>query len=124
MAVEVEIRAGDFKRAKKLLYRALGDCPFSKGLFALVRTTSFADTDPVELYLLSFGPLRSVFEQHELTLFGARMTEQVRLRVGFDEIAGLDDAGSRSDLDEMKWDGGGDDDQSKRAQERRRLMPY
>jgi len=30
--LEFEIRAGDLERAKGLLYRAIGECPFYKGL--------------------------------------------------------------------------------------------
>ena len=34
--LEFEVRAGDLERAKGLLYRAIGECPFYKGLSSRV----------------------------------------------------------------------------------------
>jgi hypothetical protein len=34
--LEFEIRVGEFKRAKKLLYRAVNECPLSKGEYIII----------------------------------------------------------------------------------------
>ncbi|KAJ7071152.1 NRDE-2, necessary for RNA interference-domain-containing protein, partial [Mycena amicta] len=68
--LEFEIRVGDLRRAKQLFFRAIGECPLAK-----------------ELYLLAFGPLRSVFSGHELSGIADTMVErQVRLRQGLEEF--------------------------------------
>ncbi|KAF9015505.1 NRDE-2, necessary for RNA interference-domain-containing protein [Cyathus striatus] len=67
--IEFELRAGAYERAKKLLFRAVGECPLVK-----------------ELYLLAFGPLRRVFRGDELRALGDTMAERgIRLRRGLDE---------------------------------------
>ncbi|KAF5356140.1 hypothetical protein D9756_004075 [Leucocoprinus leucothites] len=104
--LEFEIRAGDLKRAKKLLYRAIGECPFCKGL-----------------YLLAFGALRSVFTAQELNSLADLMAERgLRLRKGLDEMLecwdmeGVEEDGEASE--------GGESEIEQRAAEMRRLMPY
>ncbi|KAK7064328.1 NRDE-2, necessary for RNA interference-domain-containing protein [Favolaschia claudopus] len=68
--IEFEIRAGQLHRAKKILFRAVGDCPLVK-----------------ELYLTAFGALRGVFSAQELDGFADTMAERgVRLRRGLDEL--------------------------------------
>ncbi|KAJ3569428.1 hypothetical protein NP233_g5061 [Leucocoprinus birnbaumii] len=103
--LEFEIRAGDLKRAKKLLYRAIGECPFCKGL-----------------YLLAFGVLRSVFTAQELNSLADLMAERgLRLRKGLDEVLdgwemeGVEHA--RDDSEEAE------SEIEQRAAELRRLMP-
>ncbi|KAJ7169756.1 NRDE-2, necessary for RNA interference-domain-containing protein [Mycena filopes] len=65
-----EIRVGQLNRAKKLLFRAIGECPLVK-----------------ELYLLAFGPLRGVFSAQELDGFADTMAErELRLRRGLEEF--------------------------------------
>ncbi|RPD81960.1 DUF1740-domain-containing protein [Lentinus tigrinus ALCF2SS1-7] len=105
--VAFEIRAGQPGRAKKVLYRALSECPLVK-----------------DLYLLAFGPLRAVFEVRELHDLSDTMIERgIRMRVGLEEVVGeLEDtsetkaeaADSEDDGDEIEHD----------ARELRRLMPY
>ncbi|KAG6381068.1 NRDE-2, necessary for RNA interference-domain-containing protein [Boletus reticuloceps] len=104
IVVEFEIRTGQLQRAKNLLYRAVGECPFSKGL-----------------YLLAFGPLRQVFTARELAGFVDIMAERgLRIRRGLEEygwkgeeeMKGKDK--DEEDEDEIEW----------AASERRRLMPY
>lgn len=68
--IELEVRAGQLERAKKLLYRAIGECPLVK-----------------ELYLVAFGPLRSVFNGRELNEMADAMAARgIRLRVGLEEM--------------------------------------
>ncbi|KAJ7783652.1 NRDE-2, necessary for RNA interference-domain-containing protein [Mycena maculata] len=68
--IEFEIRVGQLNRAKKLLFRAIGECPLVK-----------------ELYLVAFGPLRAVFSAQELNGFADTMAErELRLRQGLDEF--------------------------------------
>ncbi|TFK36838.1 NRDE-2, necessary for RNA interference-domain-containing protein [Crucibulum laeve] len=105
--IEFEIRAGELQRAKKLLFRAIGECPLVK-----------------ELYLIAFGALRSVFSAHELNGLGDTMVERgMRLRRGLDEVlegwggVGLDGEGDR----ESEESG---DEIEHNARELRRLMPY
>ncbi|KAF9474100.1 hypothetical protein BDN70DRAFT_885209 [Pholiota conissans] len=103
--IQFEIRAQEPQRAKKLFFRAIGECPLVK-----------------ELYLLAFGPLRSVFHVHELNALADTMAERgIRLRQGLDEvIEGVETAvegegeGSESSEDEIEHN----------ARELRRLMPY
>ncbi|EGO05163.1 hypothetical protein SERLA73DRAFT_164712 [Serpula lacrymans var. lacrymans S7.3] len=105
--LELEIRAGQLQRAKSMLYRAIGECPLSK-----------------ELYLLAFGPLRSVFAPHELNGFGDTMAERgVRMRVGLDEFLEGQEVMSRG-REEDDSDAADADEIEEEARERRRLMPY
>ncbi|KAJ7103657.1 NRDE-2, necessary for RNA interference-domain-containing protein [Mycena belliarum] len=68
LLIECEIRVRQLGRAKKLLFRAIGDCPLVK-----------------EFYLLAFGPLRAVFSAQELNAFADTMAErELRLRCEFD----------------------------------------
>lgn len=74
-----------------------------------------------ELYLLAFGPLRSVFQVHELNGLADTMAERgIRLRQNLDEILGQMDVtegvreGSEDSEDEIEHN----------ARELRRLMPY
>ncbi|KAF8912990.1 NRDE-2, necessary for RNA interference-domain-containing protein [Gymnopilus junonius] len=103
--IEFEIRAGELERAKKLLFRAIGDCPLVK-----------------ELYLLAFGPLRSVFKNHELQGLADTMVERgIRLRQGLDEVVqgqGVTGHGERGSDEESA------DEIEHNAKELRRLMPY
>ncbi|KAF9527838.1 NRDE-2, necessary for RNA interference-domain-containing protein [Crepidotus variabilis] len=103
--IEFEIRVGELKKAKKLLFRAIGECPMVK-----------------ELYLQAFGPLRSVFVKHELNGLADAMAERgIRLHQGLDEVVesmdGVEDnrEGERDELeDEIEYN----------ASELRRLKPY
>ncbi|KAF8973700.1 NRDE-2, necessary for RNA interference-domain-containing protein [Flammula alnicola] len=103
--IEFEIRVHELQRAKKLLFRAIGECPLVK-----------------ELYLLAFGPLRSVFHAHELNGLADTMAERgIRLRQGLDEVVegmGLVDEEAREGNDESE------DEIEHNARELRRLMPY
>ncbi|KAG1749866.1 NRDE-2, necessary for RNA interference-domain-containing protein [Suillus paluster] len=105
--LEFEIRVGELERAKKLLYRAVHECPLGK-----------------DLYMLAFGPLRSAFSAHELDAFVDIMAERgIRMRKGVDEYLervtdGDELASDREDLD------GSEDEIEHEARERRLLMPY
>ncbi|KAH6916852.1 NRDE-2, necessary for RNA interference-domain-containing protein [Coprinopsis sp. MPI-PUGE-AT-0042] len=104
--VEFEIRAGNLKGAKKLLFRAIGECPFVK-----------------ELYLLAFSSLRSVFDTRELRSLADLMAERgLRMRVDLNEAIG------EANLEGWAANNGDDDaiqdEIEYNAQELRRLMPY
>ncbi|RDB29182.1 Protein NRDE2 [Hypsizygus marmoreus] len=103
--LEFEIRAGQLQRAKKLLFRAIGECPLVK-----------------ELYLLAFGALRGVFSANELNGIADTMAERgLRLRRGLDEVlAGWNNV--EENKEEMS--DSGDDEIVDNARELRRLMPY
>lgn len=103
--IEFEIRVGALHHAKKLLFRAIGECPLVK-----------------ELYLLAFGPLRGVFQVHELKGLADTMAERgIRLRQGLDEVVGvLVDEGKQEEREES----GDEDEIEHNARELRRLMPY
>ncbi|KAJ3803379.1 NRDE-2, necessary for RNA interference-domain-containing protein [Lentinula aff. detonsa] len=68
--IELEIRAKKYKQARSLLLQAIRECPRSK-----------------DLYLLAFGPLRSVFENWELDALAETMAERgIRMRKGLEEV--------------------------------------
>ncbi|PIL31641.1 hypothetical protein GSI_06343 [Ganoderma sinense ZZ0214-1] len=109
--IAFEMRAGEPERAKKLLFRAVGECPLVK-----------------ELYLLAFGPLREVFSTRELRLLGETMAERrIRMRVGLDEAVGAwtDNVNrAREETGESDSRSGDEDEIEESARELRRLMPY
>nr|GAT44082.1 predicted protein [Mycena chlorophos] len=105
-AVELEIRMGDLPRAKQLLFRAIGDCPLSK-----------------ELYLLAFGPLRSIFQGSELNAVADTMAErQIRLRHGLEEF--LEGWTGESETKSLDEDIGSDDEIMREAEDYRGRLPY
>lgn len=62
--VALEMRVGNFERAKRVLLRALGVCWWAK-----------------ELYLIAFGQLRTVFTARELNDMIAAMVDRgIRMR--------------------------------------------
>ncbi|TRM66431.1 hypothetical protein BD626DRAFT_398206 [Schizophyllum amplum] len=103
--IELEVRAGDLQSAKRLLYRAVRECPFAK-----------------DLYMLAFDTLRPAFTARELADLGDLMAERdIRTRRGLDEIEVKEaeaDSSSGSDTD------GGDVELEQQASEYRRLKPY
>ncbi|TFK87990.1 DUF1740-domain-containing protein [Polyporus arcularius HHB13444] len=102
--VAFEIRAGQLGRAKKVLYRAVGQCPLVK-----------------ELYLLAFGPLRTVFEERELIQFGEAMMERdIRLREGLPAVGEVEDGTVKTEEDSEEEG----DEIEHDARELRRLKPY
>ncbi|KAJ6604525.1 NRDE-2, necessary for RNA interference-domain-containing protein [Mycena vulgaris] len=103
--IEFEIRVGQLNRAKKLLFRAIGDCPLVKNL-----------------YLVAFGPLRGVFNAHELNGFADTMAErELRLRRGLDEfLEGWEEKYGNESGDE---DESGDEIENA-AKEYRHRLPY
>lgn len=120
IAVEFEIRTGQLERAKNLLYRAIGECPLSKGRDRSV--TLIGDEWLIQdagLYLLAFGPLRGVFTTGELAGFVDMMAEKgLRVRRSLEEYGWTGEGEREEDSD---GDSDGDRDE---AEERRRLMPY
>jgi hypothetical protein len=86
------------------------------------------NTDPtlltlLELYLLAYGPLRSVFQAHELTALADTMVERnIRLHQGLDEI--VTDSMEKSHNSDSHSDHDSVDEIEENAQELRRLMPY
>jgi hypothetical protein len=75
-----------------------------------------------ELYLLAFGPLRSVFNPIELNSFFDAMAERgIRMRRDLEEfLEGWEENGAESeDMDES-----GDDEIEYKAKELRRLQPF
>ncbi|KAF5385316.1 hypothetical protein D9615_001411 [Tricholomella constricta] len=102
--IELEIRAGQLQRAKKLLFRAIGECPLVK-----------------ELYLVAFGPLRGVFSGQELIAIADTMAERgLRLRRGLDEVL----EGWKEEIEDGSGSDSGTDEIVDNARELRRLMPY
>ncbi|PCH33837.1 hypothetical protein WOLCODRAFT_61797 [Wolfiporia cocos MD-104 SS10] len=103
--LEFEIRAGQLERAKKLVFRAVGECPLAK-----------------ELYLLAFGALRSRFSSRELREWGETMAERgIRMRTGLDEVL----EGQEEQREEgQEGEEYGEEDIEENARELRRLMPY
>ncbi|KAF5374821.1 hypothetical protein D9758_000403 [Tetrapyrgos nigripes] len=104
ICIEFEVRARRLDIAKRLLQRAIGECPLSKGL-----------------YLMAFGALRSVFTASELNDIGDVMAERsIRMRKGLDEAVGqwkevvAEDGPEHSELDEIEYN----------ARELKRLKPY
>jgi hypothetical protein len=73
-----------------------------------------------ELYLLAFGPLRSVFQVHELNALAETMAERgIRLRRGLEILleSSVVEAGGQEDNES-------EDEIEHNARELRRLMPY
>ncbi|KAK0464952.1 NRDE-2, necessary for RNA interference-domain-containing protein [Desarmillaria tabescens] len=103
--IEFEIRAGQLQKAKKLLFRAIGECPLAK-----------------DLYLLAFDHLRSVFSAHELHTFVNTMGERgIRMRQELDvQIQSVEAGGSSDDAE----DSGKESEIERNARELRRLKPY
>ena len=84
--------------------------------FVLRRLTDLNLT--TELYLLAFGPLRSVFSARELDTFTNTMMERgLRVRNGLVETQGLED-------NMTGVDGDAEGELEYNASELRRLMPY
>ena len=77
----------------------------------------------LELYLLAFGPLRSVFDGKELQSLADLMVERgIRLRQALDEVVEGSEESNRAPEDnteEVEMD-----EIEHNAQELRRLMPY
>ena len=94
---------GDLTQAKSLFFLAIKECPLVK-----------------DLYLLAFGPLRSVFGSRELMRVAEGMVERgLRLRKDVEEPMEIVPAGSRGrDIDY------GEEDIEYGAEELRRLRPY
>ncbi|KAJ7275169.1 NRDE-2, necessary for RNA interference-domain-containing protein [Mycena haematopus] len=105
--IEFEIRVGQLHRAKKLLFRAIGDCPLVK-----------------ELYLVAFGPLRGVFSAQELNGFADTMAErELRLRRGLDELLeGWEE--KHGDMDDSEDEEDNRDEIENAAQDYRARLPY
>ena len=120
--IEFEIRAKELLRAKKLLFRAIGECPLVKGKFNVCTFSMMLNHDSTELYLLAFGPLRSVFQVHELNALAETMAERgIRLRRGLEHLieGGVVEAGGQEDSESDS-----EDEIEHNARELRRLMPY
>ncbi|CAK5264904.1 unnamed protein product [Mycena citricolor] len=107
LATELEVKTGNLPRAKALLFRAIGDCPLVK-----------------DLYLLAFGPLRSVFTTRELNSFADSMAErEIRTRRGLDSfVVGWKEKDAQENLPEDDIPEG--DEIERSANEYRRLLPY
>ncbi|KAK0208141.1 NRDE-2, necessary for RNA interference-domain-containing protein [Desarmillaria ectypa] len=103
--IEFEIRVGQLQKAKKLLFRAIGECPLAK-----------------ELYLLAFDHLRSVFSIHELHAFVNTMAERgIRMRQELDvQLQSVQASGGSDDSE----DSGKESEIERNARELRRLKPY
>ncbi|KAI0304761.1 NRDE-2, necessary for RNA interference-domain-containing protein [Russula brevipes] len=69
LLLELEIRAGNFERAKNVLLRAIGECPLVK-----------------DIYMQAFNRLRPAFSAHELKSLWETMLERgLRIRKGLEE---------------------------------------
>ncbi|KAG8969019.1 hypothetical protein FRC03_004986 [Tulasnella sp. 419] len=109
IAIELEFHLNQLDRAKSLLFRAVGECPWTK-----------------EFYLVAFKlPLRHMFTIKDLEQWSNTMLERrLRVRLGLedysDAVDGHGDDGSNRDSDMQ----GGDDELEEVIKERLRLMPY
>lgn len=75
------------KRAKSILLRALGNCPWAKGKFISPIITYGAYDLSSELYMMAAGPLRSMFKPSELNDLVATMIERgIRMRCDIEEL--------------------------------------
>ena len=123
--LEFEIRAGTLQRAKKLFFRAVGECPLVKGMRTIACRPNNCIHVTLDLYLVAFGPLRSVFTPRELNELADTMAERgIRMRQGLDEaLVGWADPASRR----LAMDSDDDDAVDEieyNARELRRLRPY
>lgn len=101
--IELEVIDGNLTQAKSLFFLAVKECPLVK-----------------ELYLLAFGPLRSVFEPRELMKVAEGMIERgLRLRKDLEDPTEIVTSGSRERDDDY-----GEEDVEYNADELRRLRPY
>ncbi|KAL5534334.1 hypothetical protein ACEPAG_796 [Sanghuangporus baumii] len=108
--VKFEIAAGNVKRAKSVLFRALKECPLVK-----------------ELYLLAFeDDLRNAYTRRELITLSDTMAERgIRLRYSLGEVLeihGVDNRVKESDTGESEDEY--EDELEYESRERKRLMPY
>ena len=105
-----------------MLYRGIGECAWNKGEY--LRFTAFQLIDLLaELYLLAFGPLREVFEPHELNAFANTMAErQIRMRTGLDAILDIRESVAAKEVEEDSSNSESEIEHN--ARELRRLMPY
>jgi hypothetical protein len=118
--IEFEIRVGELRRAKKLLFRAVGECPMVKGVLKLFMHHLLYNACCAGIYLLAFGPLRSVFISHELSALADTMAERgLRLHYGLDEVVpnGIENREQENRNDS-------EDEIEHNAKELRRLRPY
>ncbi|KIY45744.1 hypothetical protein FISHEDRAFT_76294 [Fistulina hepatica ATCC 64428] len=108
--LELEIRTGRLQQAKKMVYRAIAECPLYK-----------------ELYMLAMGPLRGMFSHSELRMLVDLMVERgIRIRYEVDHLT-TDQIGNGGDSEATVSEGGDSEDEGEiahNAQELRRLMPY
>lgn len=93
--------------------------------------TPVSSPDPPDLYLLPFGPLRTVYMAKELEELSDLMAERrIRVRVSLDGfVAGWDEAGSSAGEaeDPMREEASSGLDERRlisEQEERKRLMPY
>ncbi|EJD04053.1 DUF1740-domain-containing protein [Fomitiporia mediterranea MF3/22] len=109
--VKFEIAAGNLKRAKAVLFRALKECPLVK-----------------ELYLLAFEEdLRQAYTRRELMDLSDTMAERgIRLRRSLGEVLEMhaDDADDKAASGSEDSVGEDEDEQEYESRELRRLMPY
>jgi hypothetical protein len=120
--IEFEIRIGELQQAKKMLFRAIGECPLVKGVIGLIEMCCIAELiQHSELYLLAFGPLRSVFSPAELNDFSDTMAERgLRMRRGLVEVLdGWEEKQGGEESEDSE-----DDEIEHDARELRRLQPY
>ena len=80
----------------------------------------------VDLYLVAFGPLRSVFSPRELNELADTMAERgIRMRQGLDEVLmGWTDPTARRQAMGSDEDEDAEDEVEYNARELRRLRPY
>ena len=86
MYLAFEMRVNNLVSAKAILFRALGCCPFAKGTsmlsYCMKMTLMNAD-----LYMMAFGPLRTVFNITELNDLVSAMAERgLRMRRDIEEF--------------------------------------
>ena len=103
-----------------MLYRAIAECPLVKGT-GEISTKAAQLSTTTDLYLMAFGPLRSMFSSQELLTIVDTMVERgIRMRQGLEELLEgwtMERAAEQEEDNEL-------DEIEENARQLRRLMPY
>ena len=117
------MRVDNFEGAKAVLFRALGCCPWVKGMDipSFCMNVTFMDID---LYMMAFGPLRAVFKNNELNDLVAVMAERgLRMRRDLEEfLEGWEEP--YGGVDDVDHDNEGDAELEALMHNRERAKPY
>ena len=85
--IEFEARYGRPQRAKELVFRAMRECPWAKGMF------TFPNSLILDLAMMAFGMLRDLFDPRELgRVYNVLMEKEIRVH---GELGGVEDTPRR-----------------------------